>query len=188
MTPRTSRVVLEKEVAQAVIVLGSPGPPSDSADRYAVDVLMAVLSGMGNRLFYELRDRQHLCYFTGAFGMSLRAGGAVAAYIGTRPENEGQATEGLISELRKARDTEPTHEEMVRARNTIAGGYVIDLQRRAARASLLAQDEVSGLGYEEALSYLDRIRAVTADQVRDAAARYFNLEEYALAVLKPGTV
>lgn len=188
MTPRTARAVLEKEVAQAVIVLGSPGPPSDSADRYAVDVLMAVLSGMGNRLFYELRDRQHLCYFTGAFGMSLRAGGAVAAYIGTRPENEAQATEGLISELRKARETEPTHEEMVRARNTIAGGYVIDLQRRAARASLLAQDEVSGLGYEEALRYLDHVRAVTAGQVREAAARYFNLEEYALAVLKPGTV
>jgi predicted Zn-dependent peptidase len=77
---------------------------------------------------------------------------------------------------------------MVRARNTIAGGYVIDLQRRAARASLLAQDEVSGLGYEEALRYLDHVRAVTAGQVREAAARYFNLEEYALAVLKPGTV
>jgi zinc protease len=184
--PRTRRVLLEKEVAQAVIVLGCPGPANMSADRYAVDVLMAVLSGMGNRLFYELRDRQHLCYFTGAFGMSLSAGGAVAAYIGTRPENEEQATRGLLNELRKARETEPTPEEMLRAKNTIAGGYVIDLQRRAARASLLAQDEVSGLGYEEALRYLDRIRAVTPAEVRDAAARYFNLDQYALAVLKPG--
>ena len=187
-TPRTMRVLLEKDVAQAIIVLGCPGPPHDSADRFAVDVLMAVLSGMGNRLFYELRDRQHLCYFTGAFGMSLSAGGAVAAYIGTRPENEEQATRGLLEELRKARETEPTGEEMLRAKNTIAGGYVIDLQRRAARASLLAQDEVSGLGYEEALRYLDRIRAVTPAEVREAAARYFNLEKYALAVLKPASV
>ena len=79
----------------------------------------------------------------------------------------------------------PTDEEMMRAKNTIAGGYVIDLQRRAARASLLAQDEVSGLGYEEALGYLDRIRTVTAGEVRDVAARWFQLQSTTLTILKP---
>lgn len=181
------RVTLQKEVAQSVIVLGCPGPSEASPDRHALDVLMAVLSGMGNRLFSELRDRQHLCYFTGAFASTFRRGGAVGAYIGTRPENEQKAIDGLLAELRKATGAPPTDDELVRAKNTIAGGYVIDLQRRAARASLLAQEEASGLGYEEALGYLDRIRAVTPDEVQAVAARYFQLDRITLAVLKPGS-
>jgi zinc protease len=181
------RLVLEKDVAQSVIVLGWPGPAQDSEDRHALDLLVSVLSGMGNRLFSELRDRQHLCYFTGAFASTLAAGGMVGAYIGTRPENEETAITGLLSELGRIREEPPTDEEMQRAKNTIAGGYVIDLQRRAARASLLAQDEVLGLGYDEALRYLDRIKAVTAAEVREAAARWFQLDTITLAVMKPGT-
>lgn len=186
-TPKAQRLVLEKDVAQSVIVLGCPGPSQESPDRYALDLLISVLSGMGNRLFSELRDRQHLCYFTGAFASTLAAGGMVGAYIGTRPENEEQATAGLLSELGRIREEPPTGDEMQRAKNTIAGGYVIDLQRRAARASLLAQDEVLGLGYDEALRYLDRIKAVSADEVREVAARWFQLDQLTLAVMKPAT-
>ena len=182
---RPSRTVLEKEVAQSVIVLGSPGPAHDSPERFALDVLMSVLSGMGNRLFDELRDRQHLCYFTGAFASLLARGGVVGAYIGTRPANENQAIDGLMAELEKIRREPPTEEEMQRAKNTIAGGYVIDLQRRGARAQLLAQAEVSGLGLEEALGYLDRIRTVSARDVCDVAARWFQLESTTLTILKP---
>jgi predicted Zn-dependent peptidase len=185
IAPKSSRTVLEKDVAQSVIVLGCPGPAHDSPERYAMDVLMSVLSGMGNRLFDELRDRQHLCYFTGAFASLMAKGGVVGAYIGTRPANEQQAVDGLMSELEKIRREPPSEEEMLRAKNTIAGGYVIDLQRRGARASLLAQDEVSGLGYEEALGYLDRIRAVTRAEVRDVAARWFQLDSTTLTILKP---
>ena len=124
-------------------------------------------------------------HFTGAFASLLAKGGVVGAYIGTRPANEHQAIEGLMKELEKIRQEPPTEEEMQRAKNTIAGGYVIDLQRRGARASLLAQDEVSGLGYEEALGYLNRIRTVTASDVRDVAARWFQLESTTLTILKP---
>ncbi len=183
--PESRRVNLAKDVSEAVLIMGWPGAARGSEDRYAVDVLMSVLSGMGNRLFTELRDRLHLCYSTGMFSRSMRAGGMVAAYIGTDPASLDQAHEGMRRELLRARETEPTPEEMERARNTIAGGYVIDLQRRGARASLFAQEEASGLGFEEALVYLDHVRAVTPRQVRDAAARYFDLDRYILAELKP---
>jgi zinc protease len=74
---------------------------------------------------------------------------------------------------------------MERARNTIAGGYLIDLQRRGARAALLAQDEASGLGHEEALRYVERVRAVKPEEVRAVAARWFKLDACTIAVLRP---
>lgn len=180
------RIEVHRDKNQAVVVLGCPGPSFSSPDRYALDMLMAILSGMGNRLFVELRDRRHLCYFTGAFGSLLQSGGSVGAYVGTRPENEEEAVAALKGELRRAATDLPTAEEMQRARNTIAGGYLIDLQRRAARASVLAQDEASGLGFEEALRYTDRIAAVTPEEVRAVADRWFDLDNATLAVLRPG--
>ena len=54
-----------------------------------------------------------------------------------------------------------------------------------AWASSYARDEVLGLGYDETLRYLDGIRAVTAEDVRDCAARYVDPARLTMAVLRP---
>jgi zinc protease len=174
-----------QEVAQAVVVVGYPGPRAEAPERYALDLWQTVLSGMGNRLFARLRDEMHLCYFTGAFVASFRRGGAVGAYVGTGPEQVQEATDALLEELARSAHELPTEEEMERAKNNLAGAHLIDLQTRMAWASSYAHDEVLGLGYEEVLRYLDRIRAVTRDEVRDAAVRVIDPGRLAMAVLKP---
>lgn len=174
-----------QEVSQAVVVVGYPGRPIVTPERYALDLWQTILSGMGNRLFTRLRDEMHLCYFTGAFVASFRRGGAVGAYVGTGPDQVEAATDALLEELvRSSRDL-PTDEEMERAKNNLAGNHLIDLQTRMSWASSYAHDDVLGLGYEEVLQYLDRIRAVTREQVRDAAASVIDSNRLAMAVLKP---
>lgn len=174
-----------QEVSQAVVVLGYPGPAVGSAERYALDVWNHVLSGMGNRLFTRLRDEQHLCYFTGAFVSSLARGGAVGAYVGTGPEQVEQATESLIAELERSVRELPTGEELLRAQNTLAGNYLVGMQTRMSWAATYAEDEILGLGFEEALRYVDEIRKVTAEDVRKAAAQVVDPARLAVAVLRP---
>ncbi|HET9233067.1 MAG TPA: pitrilysin family protein, partial [Candidatus Eisenbacteria bacterium] len=179
---RTERA---QEVAQAIVVIGYPGLPVLSPERYALDVWQTILSGMGNRLFTRLRDEMHLCYFTGAFVASFRRAGAVGAYVGTAPDQVESATDALLEEMERTVHELPDEEEMERAKNTIAGNHLIDLQTRMSWASSYAHDEVLGLGYEEVLRYLDRIRAVTGEDVREAAARVIDAKRLAMAVLKP---
>ena len=174
-----------QEVSQAVVVVGYPGRPIVTPERYALDVWQTILSGMGNRLFTRLRDEMHLCYFTGAFVASFRRAGAVGAYVGTGPDQVDAATEALLQELVRSSRELPTEEEMERAKNNLAGNHLIDLQTRMSWASSYAHDEVLGLGYEEVLRYLDRIRAVTREEVRDAAASVIDSNRLAMAVLKP---
>jgi zinc protease len=150
-----------------------------------LDVWNGVMSGMGNRLFTRLRDEQHLCYFTGSFVAPLTAAGAIGAYVGTGPEQVNQATASLIEELERSTRDLPGDEELERAKNNLSGSYLIDMQTRMAWASTYAQDELHGLGYEEALRYLERIRAVTADEVREGARRYIRTDRLAVAVLRP---
>ena len=183
--PDGSRKELHKDVAQAVVVLGYPGPVVNSPDRYALEVWNAVLSGMGNRLFTRLRDQRHLCYFTGAFVAPLREGGTLGAYVGTGPDQVEEATEALVRELEGSLREPPDETELRRARNTLAGTFLIDMQTRMAWASTFARDEALGLGYREASRYLDGVRAVTAEAVQEAAARYIRPERLTVAVLRP---
>src|SRR5262249_2663632 len=66
--PPDGRPASEREVyryldrAQAHLVLGFPGATVDAPDRFALEVLIAVLGGQSGRLFAELRDRQGLVY------------------------------------------------------------------------------------------------------------------------------
>jgi zinc protease len=176
---------IEQDVTQAVVVLGYPGPPLDSPDRYPLEVWNGILSGMGNRLFTRLRDEQHLCYFTGAFVSPFLRGGVVGAYVGTGPEQVDDATASLLAELEGSTRGIPSKEELIRAKNNLAGTYLIDMQTRMSWASAYAQNEIEGVGWEETLRYLDRIREVTAEQVRECAARYVRSDRLVVAVLRP---
>jgi zinc protease len=176
---------LHKDVNQAVVVLGYPGTTLDSPDRYALDVWDTILSGMGNRLFTRLRDEQHLCYFTGAFVSSFVRGGAVGAYIGTGPEQVEKATAALIEELERTRHELPTDEEMDRARNNLAGSHLVGMQTRMSWAGTYARDEILGLGWEEALRYVEAIRRVSPEMVRECAEKYVDPSRLTVAVLRP---
>lgn len=180
-----AREEIIKDVAQAVVVLGCPGPGVDTPDRYALEVWNAVLSGMGNRLFTRLRDEKHLCYFTGAFVAPLARGGAIGAYVGTGVDQVDEATEALVAELSLSAREAPTEEEVGRARTTLLGQHLIDMQTRMAWAGTYARDEVIGLGHEETERFLREIRTVTPEQAREAAARHLDPARLVTAVLRP---
>ncbi len=182
---RPIRQDLHKAVSQAVVVAGFPGPRIDAADRYALDVWNGILSGMGNRLFSRLRDEKHLCYFTGAFVAPLVAGGTLGGYVGTGPEQVDEALDELLAEIERSGRETATGEELIRAKNTLAGSYLIDMQSRMAWAGTYARDEALGLGYDEALRYVEEIRKVTAGEVRECAARYLDRDRLVVAVLRP---
>jgi zinc protease len=183
--PEAVRRELHKDVNQAVVVLGYPGPDVLTPERYAIDVWNGVMSGMGNRLFTRLRDQQHLCYFTGAFVSPFEKGGTVGAYVGTGPGQVEEATRALLEELELSTREVPTEEEILRAQNDLAGSYLVGMQTRMSWASTYAHDEVLGLGWEEALRYVDEVRRVTPEAARAAAARYVQPSRLAVAVLKP---
>jgi zinc protease len=180
-----SKNTLRKDVSQAVVVLGYPGPALQAPERYALDVWNGILSGMGSRLFTRLRDECHLCYFTGAFVSPLLAGGAIGAYVGTDDEHVEAATEALLEELSRSSRELPGDEELARSKNNLAGSHLIDMQTRMSWAAAYARDEALGLGYEESLRYLDGIQRVGAREVREAAARHLDPSRLVVSVLRP---
>jgi zinc protease len=177
--------VVSKEKAQAHILIGARGVTLKNPDRYPLEVLQAVLSGQGGRLFLDLRDRESLAYSVTAFSQEGVEPGAFGVYIATSPQKLEQAIQGIREQLRRVTTEKISTQELDRAKTYLIGTFEIGLQTNAAQSSSLAFNERYGLGFNAYREYPKRIEAVTADKVLEVAQRYLSPDRLSLAILKP---
>jgi zinc protease len=163
---------VSEEKQQAHILVGARGARHSDPDKYSLDVLDAVLSGQGGRLFTQLRDEQSLAYSVTALNREAVQPGVFAVYMATSPDKRKTAIDGMIEQLRLVREEKIPEEEIERAKNYLIGTYEVGIQTNSAQASAMAFNELYGVGYAEYLEYPQRIKEVTAKQVRKAAEKY----------------
>ena len=182
-SPRKAVRKLDK--AQAHLVLGFPGVRLDDPLRFQLDVLSAILSGQGGRLFVELRDKRSLAYSVTSFSMEGVDPGYFAVYIGCGPGKTQEALTGIRDELAKVRESAPSEAELDRARTHLIGAHAIGMQRNSSRAALYAFDECYGLGCDASSKYQERISAVTQASVLKAAQRILDPRAEVIALVAP---
>jgi zinc protease len=180
---RVTESVKDKE--QAHIFFGFLGADYLSDDYYALDVLTAVLSGMGGRMFCELREKRGLCYAVDAINYGGVDRGFFGVYLATAPKNLSEAVGGIETELARVRGEGVTPEELERAKNYLIGNYELSLQKNIDTALIMATDELYGLGYDFSLTYADKINAVTDRDIRRAAETYLRTDRSVLAIVMP---
>ena len=172
---------------QAHFVLGFIGTTLRDRDRYALEVLDAALSGQGGRLFYQLRDKESLAYALAFIASTHLDPGFIGVYMGTHPDKLDTAIQGVLRELRKVKEEGLTEGEVVRAKKYLVGNFEIGLQTNKSQANTMSLDELYGMGYDHYQKYPQEIQKVTKEEVHRVAQKYFNLEAYALAMIRPPT-
>jgi len=105
-----------------------------------------------------------------------RLAGMFVSYIATSPEKEGVARAGLLAEFAKLRDASVSADELARAKEYMVGTHAISQESGASLLGEMLDAWMFGEGLHEILEYDDRIRAVTVDQMRDVAQKYFDPE------------
>jgi len=80
-----------------------------------------------------------------------------------------------------------TEEEVERAKRYLVGNFEIGLQTNGAQASQISLDELYGLGFDHYQRYPQEIQKVTKEDVHRIAKKYFNLEAYAIAMIRAPT-
>ncbi len=178
-------ITLNRDKEQTHIVLGFPGTTFNSPDRYALEVLNAIFSGQGGRLFTDLRDKEGLAYSVTSF-MDLGLDyGSFAFYIACAPEKKEAALKGIWQEIYRAIQEPVTDEELERAKRWLIGNYEIGLQTHGAQAMDMALNELYGLGFNFGSRYVQEIDKVTADQVMEEAKKVLGSEAYVLVRVGP---
>jgi zinc protease len=180
-----ARVVRFLDKQQAHVLVGFPGMTVRHGDRYCLEVLAAVLSGQGGRLFLSIRDRQGLVYRISAFSLEGLDPGYFAVYGATSPDKVEQVVDSIRAELKRLRTTPVPAAELARAKRYLVGNHDISLQQRATVVSSLAFNDLYGLGYEEYLRYPQAIRAVTAQDLQRVSRRILAPRKEVVAIVAP---
>jgi predicted Zn-dependent peptidase len=164
----------EKETEQYHICLGGPGIRRDDERRFALSVLDAVLGGAtSSRLFQEVREKRGLAYAVYSWASQYRDTGQLGVYVGTRPDNVGQALDVIGTELERLQAESITDEELSRAREHVKGRIVLSMESTASRMHRLGRSVLTGtplLSIDEVLSRLD---AVSSEQLQELAQEFY---------------
>jgi zinc protease len=173
--PKSVKIAAEsRDKAQTAIALAFPAPPRTDNSRFAAALIATVASGLGGRFFDELRDKQSLAYTVQAAVSEKRVAGMFLSYIATSPEKEGVARDGLLAEFEKLREQPVTEEELSRAKEYVVGSHAISQESGSALLGEMLDAWMFGGGLHELLEHDASVRAVTADQMREVARKYFD--------------
>ncbi|MCP4498440.1 MAG: insulinase family protein [Deltaproteobacteria bacterium] len=174
-----------RDRAQAHMILGTRGFQLSDSRRHVLEVLSAILSGQGGRLFLELRDRQSLCYSVSAFSVEGIEAGSFSIYMGTSPDKVDQGLKGIEDLVDELMQDGVTDKEIARAKRYLIGTHDIGLQRLGARANLMSFNALYGLGFAAHLEYAKHIEAVTAEDVRVLAQEMLDVNRRVLSIVGP---
>jgi predicted Zn-dependent peptidase len=172
----------EKETEQYHLCLGGAGIPRGDDRRFALRVLDTILGGStSSRLFQEVREKRGLAYAVYSYASHYADTGQVALYVGTRPDNVGEALEVIGTELRRLHEDGVSEEELERARDNVKGRTVLSMESTLTRMNRLGSSvlmDVPLLTIDEVLAAFD---AVTLDDVNTIAQEFWRPERMAAA-------
>ena len=149
--------------------------PGNTADFYALQVLSAVLQGgQSSRLYQKLVKEKEMV--TNVFGFMDEKRGTGAFYTSAtlRPSSKTEDVEGAIyAEIERLKKEPIADWELQKAKNTTRRNIINSLQSSLSRAITIGQYTVY---YNEPgliNSRLDKVAAVTKEDVQRVAGKYF---------------
>jgi predicted Zn-dependent peptidase len=176
------RCFYAKETEQYHLCLGGPGIARGDERRFALRVLDTILGGStSSRLFQEVREKRGLAYAVYSYASQFIDGGQIGIYVGTRPDNVGEAMEVIGTELRRVASDGVTAAELERARENVKGRTTLSMESTLARMNRLGSSVLMDVPLLSLDVLLARIDAVTLDDVAALAAALYAPERLSAA-------
>jgi predicted Zn-dependent peptidase len=170
---------------QVNLVLGVNGVPRGDERRYALGVLNTALGGgTSSRLFQEVREKRGLAYSVFSFASHHADAGLVGVSVGCLPAKLDEVLAVVRAELARVAADGLTDEELQRGKGQLRGGLVLGLEDSGSRMSRLGKGELVGDPVLSIDEVIERIGAVTLDEVRLLAKELFSQPEI-LAIVAP---
>jgi zinc protease len=182
---RLTVVKVDRPLAQATVFLGNRSLTRKDPDFYAARVMNYVLGGGGfeSWLMNNLREEKGLVYSVySAFESDVNSG-LWRLVLQTKNESANQAIEESMAEVRRMKEQGISEKQLEEAKAFITGNFATQFSSSARIASYILSVERLGFGPDYADRYPELIRAVTREQVQEAARKHINLDEAVLAVV-----
>ncbi len=161
--------------------------PGNTSDFYALQVLAAALQGgQSSRLYQKLVKEKEIVTNVGGFMDEKRGPGALYTFATLKPGAKVPEVETVIYEEIERLKKEPIADwELQKAKNTTRRNFINNLQSSLSRAITLGQ---SAVYYNDASlinTRLDKVAAVTKDDVQRVANKYLRETNRTVVITMP---
>jgi predicted Zn-dependent peptidase len=185
-TPGPHVSVHTKDADQAHLVLGVPSYPIEHPDRYALQLLSAVLGGgMSSRLFIEVRERRGLAYYVHGINHSYTDAGSLFAQAGVDIKRIDEAIKVIVAEFQRMADERVSDEEFEKTRSMVKGRFVLRTENPQGLIMYGLNREILEGEVLEPEELLAKIDEVTAEDVQRVARDLIAGDKLRLAVIGP---
>ncbi|WP_367268184.1 insulinase family protein [uncultured Thiohalocapsa sp.] len=171
--------------SQTHLYMGQPGMRRGDPDYFALYVGNHILGGSGlvSILMDEVREQRGLSYSAYSYFAPMAQRGPMIMGLQTKNAQVDEARQVMLDTLKRFVEQGPTAEELTAAVKNITGGFPL---RIASNAKIVQYLSLIGF-YDLPLDYLDRfterVRAVTAEQIRAAYRRRVHPERLAVVMV-----
>ncbi|HAM32622.1 MAG TPA: peptidase M16 [Deltaproteobacteria bacterium] len=173
-----------RPLEQVHVCLGAPGVSRRSERVYAMDVLNAILGGSSSsRLFQQIREERGLAYSVGSSLSAYADAGILEIYAGTGRANAAEVLSVAGEVVDALQQGGVTDEEVTLGKELIKGNTLLSLESTGYRMSFLAMNEMFLSRLEPPEAILDRVDAVTPEEVRALAAEVLRRDRFTLAAV-----
>jgi len=181
-----ARIIMrnKKALEQVQICLGVASHPISHERRYSAYLLNTLLGGgLSSRLFQNVRERQGLVYAIFSELNPYRDTGCLSVYAGTSRESAPKVVESVVSEFRSLKENGVPEDELCRAKDQLKGNLMLSLESSTSRMSNLARQEMSFERFVGLDEIIERIEAVTANDLQSLGSEYFQTDRIVVTVL-----
>jgi zinc protease len=158
---------------------------------YALEVLAGVLDGNDAARFSKSLVRNQKIAQSAGAGYDGTARGAAMFILDGQPAEGRTLVEleaALRAEVKRVADEGITADELARIKTQVIAGEVYKRDSMMAQAMEIGRFEASGFNWRDYDKLLEKIRAVTAEEVQAVAKKYFGDDTLTVAVLDPQPV
>jgi predicted Zn-dependent peptidase len=175
-----------RRLAQGNLCLGMPGVSRTDPDRWALDLLGAILGdGMSSRLFLELRERRSLAYDVSTFAATYADCGTFGIHAGFDPDQAEAVVAAILEQLERVVQEPVPATELDRARAYTRGRLELRMEDTGAVAAWLGTGESLLPRIMTVEEVVERLDAVTPDDILRVARRFARPDQVRLAALGP---
>ena len=187
LPPQTAAKIVtrnKKSLEQVQICLGVPSPHISHEARYVSYILSTLLGGgMSSRLFQNIREEKGLVYSIYSDLNPYRDTGCMCVYAGTSAESAPKVVSEIMSEFRNLKNEKISDEELRRVKDQLKGNLMLSLESSTARMSNLARQEMYFDRFFDLDEIIERVEAVSADDISDLANEMLQADKVAVTVL-----
>lgn len=176
----------KKDIEQFHLCLGFPSLRMDHPQSYVLHVLNSVLGGgISSRLFQTVREERGMAYSVYSYQSAYQETGMFGIYAGFSKDNLAGLLELILDQLKMLKDQGVTAKELERAKAQLKGNLFLSLENVSSRMSRIGKSELCQGKIITTDEVVERISAVSLEEVRNMANQLFRPEVLSIATIGP---